>query len=72
MSWPVAVLISLTWFLAGFHIGWFRSHITIVNSCSRLGGFYVGCRVFKCTAIDIGAQPQLPPARNPVSPSGGE
>ncbi|HAB91940.1 MAG TPA: hypothetical protein DCF43_06340 [Pseudomonas sp.] len=72
MSWSAGVLISLVWFLAGYNIGWIRAYTTVADECERLGGFYVGKLVFKCSAIERAAKPQVPPVRNPTSPPGDE
>lgn len=35
----------------GWFIGWMVAHFTIATECKRLGGFYVGKKVYKCTEI---------------------
>jgi len=73
MSWSVGVLVSLVWFLAGYNAGWVRAHITVADECERLGGFYVGKLVFKCTAIERRANSQVPSNVNPSpAPLGDE
>lgn len=38
-------------FLIGYAFGWGRAHSVIAEECRRLGGFYVGRSVFRCTEI---------------------
>ena len=35
----------------GWKWGWRQAHITVALECERNGGFFVGKKVFKCTAI---------------------
>lgn len=37
--------------LVGYSIGWTQAHYTVATECDRLGSFFVGKRVFKCTEI---------------------
>ena len=67
MRLSVGVLISLVWFLAGYNSGWVKAHIVVADECERLGGFYVGKLVFKCTAIERKTNSQVPPSVNPPS-----
>ncbi len=39
-------------FLVGHHFGWQGAHHTVASECERLGGFYVGKTIYKCTAIE--------------------
>lgn len=40
--------------LVGVLIGWWSAHITVAAECERLGGFFVGQRVFKCVEVKNG------------------
>lgn len=35
--------------IVGIWIGWRAAHEVVAVECERLGGFYVGQRVFRCT-----------------------
>lgn len=37
--------------IIGWCVGWLVAHFTIATECKRLGGFYVGKKVYKCTEI---------------------
>lgn len=37
--------------LLGLAIGWRAAHLTIADECEKLGKFFVGRKVFECTAI---------------------
>ena len=37
--------------LLGCYGGWNLAHGTVADECVRLGGFYVGERVFKCVEV---------------------
>lgn len=43
------VLALLTGLIVGHGIGWRLAHITVAEECRRLGGFFVGKSVFRCT-----------------------
>jgi hypothetical protein len=43
--WILAALIL------GYYVGWANAHYTVATECDRLGSFFVGKRVFKCTEI---------------------
>lgn len=38
--------------LIGYIWGWTQAHSTVAAECTKLGAFYVGKRVFKCTEIE--------------------
>ena len=40
-------------FFVGYKIGWQQAHITVATECTKLGSFYVGNHVFKCTEVSI-------------------
>lgn len=46
---------NLFWILVGVifgaWIGWNAAHVTVAAECERLGGFFVGKRVFKCVEV---------------------
>ncbi len=44
----LALLIGL---LAGLMFGWQAAHITVAAECEKLGGFFVGSKVYECKAI---------------------
>ena len=35
----------------GWLLGWLHAHVTVAAECERLGGFYVGTKIYKCTAV---------------------
>lgn len=47
---------KMAWFLLGFIVAWFMCHnytySMVVSECERLGGFFVGKKVFKCIAVE--------------------
>lgn len=45
----IFVAIGCLWI--GWLIGWSHAHQTVAGECRKLGGFYVGKSVFKCTEI---------------------
>ena len=47
-----ALAVILT-FLIGYEVGRQQAHITVATECTKLGSFYVGDRVFKCTEASI-------------------
>ena len=42
-------LLGLIWI--GWLIDWWHAHAALAAECERLGGFFVGKRVFKCMEI---------------------
>lgn len=32
----------------GYQVGWTDAHTTVAKECDRLGGFYVGKKVYRC------------------------
>lgn len=69
--------------LSGYLFGWSRAHTVVATECERLGGFYVGDKVFKCYQVDDrrytphshkplksqGSNPPPPSGRRPKPPS---
>ncbi|EPO7789616.1 MULTISPECIES: hypothetical protein [Pseudomonadaceae] len=47
--------IGLLWI--GWLLGWRHAHITVAAECERLGAFYVGKTVYRCTAIEPKEEP---------------
>ena len=47
------VLLSIT---LGHTLGWAITHTTVATECTKLGSFYVGDRVFKCTEVSVKEQ----------------
>lgn len=47
-AYPLVALIAG---LIGYHMGWAGAHLTVAAECRRLGGFFVGTAVFKCTEV---------------------
>lgn len=43
----VAVALSIGW-----NLGYRGAHHTVASECERLGAFYVGKTIYKCTAIE--------------------
>ncbi|WP_213664293.1 hypothetical protein [Stutzerimonas stutzeri] len=43
-------IIGLLWF--GWLIGWVHAHLTVASECERLGAFFVGKTVYRCTSIE--------------------
>lgn len=37
----------------GYLGGWQQAHTTVAVECTKLGSFYVGDRVFKCTEVSV-------------------
>lgn len=35
-----------------FLFGWVMAHETVAKECERLGGFFVGSKVYRCTKIE--------------------
>lgn len=46
-----AFLVGVLSFLVGVGFGWVMAHEEIASECERLGGFFVGKKGFRCTAI---------------------
>lgn len=44
-----AFLIGVVAYFIGFALGRQAAHTTIADECDKLGGFYVGKRVYKCS-----------------------
>lgn len=34
-----------------FMLGWDCAHSTVAKECERLGGFYVGKKIYKCVEV---------------------
>lgn len=45
---------AISWTLIGLWIGFTWAHVTIGDECDRLGGFFVGKKVFKCVEVKSG------------------
>ena len=37
----------------GYTVAWIKAHNTVSTECTKLGSFYVGDRVFKCTEVSV-------------------
>ena len=49
----MSALVSAIFFLwIGWVIGWAHAHYTVAGECEKLGGFFVGKKIYKCTSID--------------------
>jgi hypothetical protein len=46
----ILALIGLLWI--GWLIGWRHAHVAVALECERLGGFYVGKTVYRCTSVN--------------------
>lgn len=44
--------------MLGIRVGYEYAHIVVAAECERLGGFFVGKKVFKCNAIEKASAPQ--------------
>jgi len=42
---------SLFFLAGGWLSGWYFAHHTVAEECKKLGGFYVGKTVYRCTEI---------------------
>ena len=51
-GWAVILLVLLSITL-GHTLGWAITHTTIATECTKLGSFYVGDQVFKCTEVSV-------------------
>lgn len=38
--------------LVGWLFGWLHAHRTVASECEKLGSFYVGDKIYKCTKIE--------------------
>ena len=38
--------------VVGYRIGYVSAHTDVARECERLGGFYVGQTVYKCTKVE--------------------
>ncbi|WP_448869116.1 hypothetical protein [Delftia acidovorans] len=38
--------------IVGVAIGWVDAHQTVATECQKLGSFYVGKKVYRCTAVE--------------------
>lgn len=45
------LLIGLLCNFIGYYFGWVYAHITVAAECERLGGFYVGKKIYKCHLV---------------------
>ncbi len=46
------MLMLIAGLLIGHLAGWINAHYTVASECEKLGSFYVGKKVFKCTKIE--------------------
>lgn len=42
--------IGLAIFIIAGLLGWFLAHGVVADECQKLGGFYVGSKVYECKA----------------------
>lgn len=49
MNWLAVAIVAG---FIGYLVGWASAHRTVAQECTKLGSFYVGKRVFKCTEIE--------------------
>lgn len=46
---------ALFWLLLGLVVGaglgWNAAHVAVAAECERLGGFFVGKKIFKCVEV---------------------
>ena len=45
-------LSALVSVMVGYWIGYAGAHADVARECERLGGFYVGKAVYKCTKVE--------------------
>lgn len=45
-------MITAALILAAWYGGWIHAHLTVSRECKKLGAFYVGKTVYKCTAVE--------------------
>ena len=45
------ILICVISFWIGYTVGWIKAHNIVATECIKLGSFYVGNQVFKCTEV---------------------
>jgi hypothetical protein len=50
MGWVITAFIVGV--LIGLHDGRIRAHKEIAAECEKLGAFYVGKKVYRCTAVE--------------------
>ncbi|MDX4957898.1 hypothetical protein [Delftia acidovorans] len=50
MGWVItAFIVGMLW---GHGAGWIYAHKTVAYECEKLDAFYVGKKVFRCTAVE--------------------
>lgn len=49
--------------LAAYWFGWVMAHSVVAKECERLGGFYVGTKVFHCSEIEVRQREAIHPPR---------
>lgn len=50
MGWTLFwIVVALT---VGWNLGWVQAHREVARECERLGSFYVGEQVYRCTAVE--------------------
>lgn len=58
MSTIASLLLALLAYLLGRNRGWHMAHKTVATDCEKLGAFYYGDRVFKCTEVSNRSEEQ--------------
>jgi hypothetical protein len=48
-TWLLALICGL---VIGYWLGYAFAHSDVARECERLGGFYVGKTVYKCTKVE--------------------
>lgn len=47
-----ARFVGLLCLVVGYWLGYTSAHVDVAHECERLGGFYVGKTVYKCTKVE--------------------
>jgi len=53
------LMLACVWI--GYRVGWVCAHIAIGMECERLGGFFVGEKIYKCHLQENAAPPPPDP-----------
>ena len=48
-AWLAGIALGL---VIGYWLGYASAHADVARECERLGGFYVGKTVYKCTKVE--------------------
>ena len=51
MGWVIAAFVI--GLVVGYMSGWASAHREVATECERLGSFFVGKKVFRCTAVEV-------------------